>query len=163
MTDVPGLGAHSLRGRPVGCAGTRRRRHEETSAKERHHAADEHRAACARAVRRSWLWLRLPAQHIQQLTAEVKELARRITKAVRRSPPQLLDIIGVGTDSAAALLIAAGDNKAAVIHERLAQEYGFTGNYQRVKLYVQTARPRIAEELGIAVRTLWSHAPPDPA
>ena len=25
--------------------------------------------------------------------------------------------------------------KAAVIHERLAQEYGFTGNYQRTKLY----------------------------
>lgn len=36
---------------------------------------------------------------------------------------------------------------ASVIHERLAAEYGFTGNYQRVKLYVQDARPRIAEEL----------------
>ncbi|WP_405434716.1 IS21 family transposase [Streptomyces anulatus] len=44
--------------------------------------------------------------------------------------------------------------KAAVIHERLATEYGFTGNYQRVKLYVQEARPRIAEELGIAPREL---------
>ncbi|WP_438272561.1 hypothetical protein [Streptomyces uncialis] len=44
--------------------------------------------------------------------------------------------------------------KAAVIHERLAQEYGFTGNYQRVKLYVQTARPRIAEELGITPKEL---------
>ncbi|MFD4578200.1 IS21 family transposase, partial [Streptomyces sp. NPDC058417] len=40
--------------------------------------------------------------------------------------------------------------KGAVIHERLVQEYGFTGNYQRVKLYVQEARPRIAHELGIA-------------
>jgi transposase len=39
--------------------------------------------------------------------------------------------------------------KAAVIHERLAGDYGFTGNYQRVKLYVQQARPRIADELGI--------------
>ncbi|WP_425471275.1 hypothetical protein [Streptomyces roseicoloratus] len=27
--------------------------------------------------------------------------------------------------------------KAAVIHERVAAEYGFTGNYQRTKLYVQ--------------------------
>jgi hypothetical protein len=27
--------------------------------------------------------------------------------------------------------------KATVIHERLAKDYGFTGNYQRVKLYVQ--------------------------
>ncbi|MEU9015708.1 IS21 family transposase [Streptomyces sp. NPDC048479] len=44
--------------------------------------------------------------------------------------------------------------KAAVIHERLAREYGFTGNYQRVKLYVQQARPRVAEELGITPREL---------
>lgn len=34
--------------------------------------------------------------------------------------------------------------EAAVIHERLAQEYGFTGNYQRTKLHIQVARPRIA-------------------
>ncbi|MFB7645786.1 IS21 family transposase [Streptomyces sp. NPDC056084] len=44
--------------------------------------------------------------------------------------------------------------KASVIHERLAREYGFTGNYQRVKLYVQEARPRIAGELGITPREL---------
>ncbi|MEV7130637.1 IS21 family transposase [Streptomyces sp. NPDC093260] len=44
--------------------------------------------------------------------------------------------------------------KAAVIHERLAGEYGFTGNYQRTKLYVQEARPRIAEELGISPKEL---------
>ncbi|WEO92778.1 IS21 family transposase [Streptomyces sp. FXJ1.172] len=44
--------------------------------------------------------------------------------------------------------------KAAVIHERLANEYGFTGNYQRTKLYVQEARPRIAEELGITPKEL---------
>lgn len=39
--------------------------------------------------------------------------------------------------------------KAAVIHERLVAEYGFTGNYHRVKLYVQEARPWLVEELGI--------------
>ncbi|MGW3498741.1 hypothetical protein [Streptomyces sp. NPDC001020] len=33
--------------------------------------------------------------------------------------------------------------KAAVIHERLVSEYGFTGNYQRNKLYVQQARPAL--------------------
>ncbi|MFF3488208.1 IS21 family transposase [Streptomyces sp. NPDC002701] len=44
--------------------------------------------------------------------------------------------------------------KAAVIHERLVAEYGFTGNYQRVKLYVQEARPRVAEELGITPKEL---------
>ncbi|WP_435799793.1 IS21 family transposase [Streptomyces goshikiensis] len=40
--------------------------------------------------------------------------------------------------------------KGAVIHERLVAEYGFTGSYQRIKMYLQEARPRIAEELGIS-------------
>ncbi|MGW7469673.1 hypothetical protein ACWGJT_34675, partial [Streptomyces xantholiticus] len=40
--------------------------------------------------------------------------------------------------------------KASVIHERLVQDYAVTINYQRVKLYLQEARPRIAEELGIS-------------
>lgn len=40
---------------------------------------------------------------IQQLAAEAKKRARRVTEAVSRCPPQLLDIRGVGTDSAAAL------------------------------------------------------------
>ncbi|MCT9094367.1 IS21 family transposase [Streptomyces sp. ASQP_92] len=40
--------------------------------------------------------------------------------------------------------------KGSVIHERLVAEYGVAINYQRVKLYLQEARPRIAEELGIS-------------
>ncbi|WP_167829081.1 IS21 family transposase [Streptomyces sp. MZ04] len=40
--------------------------------------------------------------------------------------------------------------KGAVVHERLASEYGVIINYQRIKLYLQEARPRIAEELGIS-------------
>ncbi|MEU9663785.1 transposase [Streptomyces chartreusis] len=64
--------------------------------------------------------LRLLARRIQQLTAEVKELARRTTKAIRSCRPQLLDIIGVWPDNAAALLIAAGDNP-----ERLASVASF--------------------------------------
>ncbi|MGI5146844.1 IS21 family transposase [Plantactinospora sp. CA-294935] len=39
--------------------------------------------------------------------------------------------------------------KGTVIHERLVAQYGFTGHYQRVKLYLQEARPRIAAEMGI--------------
>ncbi|GAA1328402.1 hypothetical protein GCM10009647_066620 [Streptomyces sanglieri] len=35
--------------------------------------------------------------------------------------------------------------KAAVIHERLVAEYGFTVVFQRVELYVQEARPRVPE------------------
>lgn len=37
--------------------------------------------------------------------------------------------------------------KASVIHERLVAEYGFTGHYQRVKMFVAEARPRISAEL----------------
>ncbi|WP_030164017.1 IS21 family transposase [Spirillospora albida] len=44
--------------------------------------------------------------------------------------------------------------KASVVHERLVEEYGFPGTYQRVKLYLQDARPRIAEELGFTPREL---------
>lgn len=44
--------------------------------------------------------------------------------------------------------------KGSVVHERLVDEYGFTGTYQRVKLYLQEARPRIAAELGLAPRDL---------
>jgi hypothetical protein len=39
--------------------------------------------------------------------------------------------------------------RASVIHERLVAEHGFTGSYQRVKLYVAEARPRIAAEQGL--------------
>jgi transposase len=39
--------------------------------------------------------------------------------------------------------------RASVIHERLVAEHGFPGSYQRVKVYVSTARPRIADELGV--------------
>ena len=37
--------------------------------------------------------------------------------------------------------------RASVIFERLVAEYGFDGHYQRVKMYVAEARPRIAAEL----------------
>ena len=40
--------------------------------------------------------------------------------------------------------------KGTVIHERLVAEYRFAGSYQRVKMYLQEARPRIAAELGYA-------------
>jgi transposase len=37
--------------------------------------------------------------------------------------------------------------KGTVIHERLVAEHGFTGHYQRVKMFLAEARPRIAAEL----------------
>lgn len=39
--------------------------------------------------------------------------------------------------------------RASVIHERLVADHGFGGSYQRVKLYVADARPRIAAEQGL--------------
>jgi hypothetical protein len=39
------------------------------------------------------------------------------------------------------------DLKGTVIYERLVAEHGFTGNYQRVKMFLAEARPRIAAEL----------------
>jgi transposase len=36
--------------------------------------------------------------------------------------------------------------KASVVHERLVAQYAFTGHYQRVKMFVAEARPRIAAE-----------------
>ena len=37
--------------------------------------------------------------------------------------------------------------KGTVVHERLVAEHGFTGNYQRVKMFLAEVRPRIAAEL----------------
>lgn len=37
--------------------------------------------------------------------------------------------------------------RASVIHERLVAEHGFTGNYQRVKVFCAQTRPRIIAEL----------------
>src|SRR5690349_20973426 len=37
--------------------------------------------------------------------------------------------------------------RASVIHERLVDQYGFAGSYQRVKLFVREVRPSIAAEL----------------
>ncbi|WP_431921690.1 IS21 family transposase [Nonomuraea jabiensis] len=45
-----------------------------------------------------------------------------------------------------AMLRAERAITASTIHERLVAEYGFTHSYQRVKLYVAQARPRIAAE-----------------
>jgi transposase len=39
--------------------------------------------------------------------------------------------------------------KGSVIHERLVADYGFSGHYQRVKMYLAEARPRVRAELGI--------------
>lgn len=44
--------------------------------------------------------------------------------------------------------------KGTVIHERLVADYRFTGHYQRVKMYLAEARPRVRAELGIGADSL---------
>jgi transposase len=54
--------------------------------------------------------LRLLARRILQLTNEIRDLEQRITDAITTHTPTLLEQRGIGPDSAAALLITAGDN-----------------------------------------------------
>jgi transposase len=85
--------------------------------------------------------LRLLARRIDQLTREIAELDAQMSAVLASHNPQLLKTYGVGPDTAAALLIAAGDNP-----ERLHTEAAFaalcgaspveasSGNTQRHRL-----------------------------
>jgi transposase len=64
--------------------------------------------------------LRLLARRILSLTEEIEDLDTRLTTTIERHAPELLRHHGVGPDTAAALLIAAGDNP-----ERLHTEGSF--------------------------------------
>jgi transposase len=66
------------------------------------------------------LTLRLLARRVLLLTDEIDELNINITAAIQSHTPKLLDRYGVGPDTAAALLLAAGDNP-----ERLHSEASF--------------------------------------
>ncbi|UQU66843.1 IS21 family transposase [Couchioplanes caeruleus] len=68
----------------------------------------------------------------------------------RRSRPARGQVIDAFAHVVDAWLRAELLLKGTVIHERLVEQYGFTGDYQRVKLYLQQARPRIAAELGVS-------------
>ncbi|MCY0932538.1 transposase [Streptomyces sp. H27-H1] len=56
------------------------------------------------------LTLRLLARRVQSLTEEIRQFGRLIRQRVQDTAPDLLELHGVGPDSAAALLVAAGDN-----------------------------------------------------
>jgi len=64
--------------------------------------------------------LRLLAQRIQHLSTEILQLEAQITAVIAAHAPKLLQRVGVGPDSAAALLITIGDNP-----ERMASEASF--------------------------------------
>jgi hypothetical protein len=54
--------------------------------------------------------LHVLARRILTLSEEVHDLEQRLTETITRHTPMLLTHRGVGPDTAAALLIAAGDN-----------------------------------------------------
>ncbi|MFE2099714.1 IS110 family transposase [Streptomyces sp. NPDC059468] len=66
------------------------------------------------------LTLRMLAERIEQLTAQIDELNQRLTRLVERHAPQVLTPEGIGPDSAVTLLITMGDNP-----ERLNTEASF--------------------------------------
>jgi transposase len=58
------------------------------------------------------------ARRIQHLNAEVKDLDAMLAELVNDTAPSLVGLFGVGTDTAATLLVAAGDNPDRLHSER---------------------------------------------
>ena len=71
-------------------------------------------------ARATHITLSMLAQRIEQLTTQIDELNRRLTRLVERHAPQLPIPVGIGPDSAVTLLITMGDNP-----ERLNTEASF--------------------------------------
>ena len=64
------------------------------------------------------LTMRGLARRIQQFNAEIKHLDSILTELVTDTAPSLVGLFGVGTDTAATLLVAAGDNPDRLRSER---------------------------------------------
>lgn len=54
--------------------------------------------------------LRSVARRYQRLSEEIADLDEQLARLVSEAVPELVAVEGVGTDTAASLLIAAGDN-----------------------------------------------------
>jgi transposase len=61
--------------------------------------------------------LRSVARRHQRLSEEISELDEQLDRLVAQAAPELVALEGVGTDTAASLLIAAGDNPERLRHE----------------------------------------------
>ncbi|WP_455432160.1 IS110 family RNA-guided transposase [Streptomyces qaidamensis] len=64
--------------------------------------------------------LRLLASRIGQLSEQIREIDARLARLVKCHAPQLLNVVGIGPDTAVTLLITVGDNP-----ERLDSEASF--------------------------------------
>jgi len=110
------------------------------------HEAGASISAIARETGRDWRTVK------KYLTRDGGEEAAPPQGSPRRgTQPRKIDAVAEVVD---AWLRADVRLRASVIHERLVAEYGFDGSYQRVKMYVSEARPRIRGELGLGKRDL---------
>ena len=57
------------------------------------------------------------ARRVQAINAEIAALDCQLDRLVRMTAPQLLDVYGVGIDTAAILLVTAGDNSTRIRNE----------------------------------------------
>jgi transposase len=64
------------------------------------------------------LMIRNLARRIQGLNAEIKQIDRMLTDLIVGTAPSVLDLHGIGADTAASLLVAAGDNPDRIHNER---------------------------------------------
>jgi transposase len=71
---------------------------------------DDDEPAVSDVARTARYTLRLLARRIVSLTKEIDDLDARLTATIGKHTPELIQRNGVGPDTAAALLIAAGDN-----------------------------------------------------
>ncbi|MDQ2814817.1 MAG: IS110 family transposase [Actinomycetota bacterium] len=81
------------------------------------HCAELIPAGGSPAITASHRTLRLLAGRIQNLSREIRELEKLLTAEVSATAPALLELFGVAQDSAATLLIAAGDNPGRLTGE----------------------------------------------
>jgi transposase len=61
-------------------------------------------------VQATRITLGLLAYRIGRLSEEIRDVEARLTRLEERHAPQLLDVVGIGPDTAVALLITVGDN-----------------------------------------------------
>ncbi|MGW7424898.1 IS110 family transposase [Streptomyces sp. NPDC054813] len=71
-------------------------------------------------VQATRITLGLLAHRIGRLSEEIRDVEARLARLVERHAPQLLDVVGIGPDTAVTLLITVGDNP-----ERLDSEASF--------------------------------------
>jgi transposase len=62
------------------------------------------------ALQATRITLGLLARRIGQLSEQIRDVDARLARLVERHAPQLLEVVGIGPDTAVALLITVGDN-----------------------------------------------------